>query len=233
MPGPPESDRDEPLPRALWKRIHEDPTRAPEHIALAAADHFAPQAERWAARMRHRHGPTELGWIARRHHVRLARVEGAAAGLGGAITFVPDLAALAWIQSRMVFFVAAAHGFDPRHPMRPAELLALQELYPSPAEARAALDGLGRPLALQYLVSKRGRDQQLANRLLRYVGRRLARRTAQRVLPLVSSPMAAVQNGRVTADVGDRALVYYGGNRAALPPPGDAAEAATGGPVSP
>jgi hypothetical protein len=227
----PERDRHEPLPRALWRRIHEDPTRAPEHIALAAAEHFAPQAERWTARMRHRHAPPELAWNARSHHVRLARLEGAAAGLGGALTVVPDLAALAWIQSRMVFFIAAANGFDPRHPMRPAELLALQELYPSPAEARAALDGLGRPIALQYIVSKRKRDEQLASRLLRFVGRRLARRAAQRVLPLISSPMAAVQNARVTADLGNRALVYYGGDHAGLPPAVGSPAQAEGPPV--
>ena len=43
----------------------------------------------------------------------------------------------------MVFYVAAAHGFDPHHPMRPAELLALLDLYTPPTEARARSDGVG------------------------------------------------------------------------------------------
>ncbi len=219
------------VPGSLWKRIHEDPARAPEHIALASAEHFAPSAERWVARMRSHHGPAELARTARTHHVRLARYEGAAAGLGGAFTFVPDLAALAWIQCRMVYFVGAAFGFDPRHPMRPAELLALQELYPTPAEARAALDGLGTPMALQYIASKRRRDQQLASRLLRFVGRRLARRAARRVIPFLSSPLAAVQNAGVTASLGDRAILYYGGQQPHLPAPQPALPAG-GEPVS-
>jgi hypothetical protein len=50
---------------------------------------------------------------------------------------VPDIAALIWIQSRMVFSIAAAMGYDPRDPMRPAELLVLYELYEDPAAARA------------------------------------------------------------------------------------------------
>lgn len=209
----------EPLPRSLWKQIHADPTRAPEHIALASAEHFAPSAERWVARMQSHHGPAELARIARAHHVRLARFEGAALGLGGAVTFVPDLAALAWIQCRMVYFVGAAFGFDPRHPMRPAELLALQDLYPTPAEARAALDGLGTRIALQYIASKRGRDQQLAKRLFSFVGRRLARRAFRRVIPILSAPLAAVQNAGVTASLGDRAILYYGGGHGHLSAP--------------
>ena len=67
--------------------------------------------------------------MAKRRHATLARFEGAATGVGGVITLVPDMVGLAWIQTRLVFFVAAAYGFDPRDPMRPAELLVLMELY--------------------------------------------------------------------------------------------------------
>ena len=69
--------------------------------------------------------------------------EGAATGVGGIVTIVPDLVGLAWIQSRMVFFIAGGYGLDPHDPMRPAELLALNGLYHDPAGARAALDGVG------------------------------------------------------------------------------------------
>ena len=41
----------------------------------------------------------------------------------------------------MVFYIAAAYGYDLRHPMRPAELLALWEVYETPAEARAPSTG--------------------------------------------------------------------------------------------
>ena len=67
------------------------------------------------------HTPERLAKVAYRKHVRLARLEGGALGLGGVFTVAPDVVALLWIQSRMVFYIAAAYGYDPRHPMRPAE----------------------------------------------------------------------------------------------------------------
>src|SRR5262249_61886775 len=87
-----------------------------------------------------------LGKMAKARHAQLARIEGAATGWGGFITFIPDLVGLAWIQSRLVFYIAAAYGFDPRDPMRPAELLVLTGLYPDPHPAPAALGGRGPPM---------------------------------------------------------------------------------------
>ena len=212
MEATPALDDVEAVPQSLWKRVHEDPLRAPEHIALAAADHFAGPAERWAQRMRHQHPPHELARIAVRQHVWLSRLEGGAAGLGGAFTIVPDLAALAWIQGRMVFFLAAAHGFEPRHPMRPAELLTLQQIYTTPAEARAALDGAGTPLAYQLVESRMQREGQLVKKLIKLVGRKMAKRAALKIVPIVSAPISAAQNSRATSALGRRALVYYGGD---------------------
>lgn len=207
--------RVEPVPGSLWERVRNDPVRAPEHIALAAADRFAPPAERWVREMRPRHPPRELARIARRRHIRLSRMEGAVAGVGGAFAIAPDLAALAWIQGRMIFFVAAAYGFDPRHPMRPAELLALQDIYPSAAEARAGLDGVGRLMATQYVATRVEREKAVTSRLVKLVGGAVAKRTVFRI-PLVSVPIFATQNARATARLGDRAIAYYGGVHPAL-----------------
>ena len=198
------------MPRSLWERVRDDPARAPEHIALAAAERFAPPADRWARRMHGHHTLPELARIARKHHVRLSRLEGGVAGLGGAFTVAPDLAALAWIQGRMVFFIAAAYGYDPRLPMRPAELLALQGVYPTAAEARAGLDGVGRSMAVHYVESKRSRDEALTRRLLKMAGRTVVKRTAYRVVPLLSAPVSAVTNGRATGQLADAAIAYYG-----------------------
>ena len=93
----------------------------------------------------------ELARMAKRRHATLARFEGAATGVGGIFTAVPDIVLLAWIQSRLVFFVAAAYGFDPHDPMRPAELLVLRDLYPDPQTAREALDGIGKTVAEAYV----------------------------------------------------------------------------------
>ena len=201
-------------PSSLRDRLLAEPERAPEVIALAASERFAEPARRWAAQMAaHGHSPEEMARTAVRRHTHIARAEGAVVGLGGAVTAPADLVALAWVQSRLVFFVAAAYGYDPAHPMRPAELLALHDLYETPAAARAALDGVGRSLAGAMVdrTLDRGRQQTLRRRLLGFVGRKVAKRAAARVIPFLASPISAVQNGRLTAQMGARALRYYGG----------------------
>jgi hypothetical protein len=198
-------------PKSLWNRILAEPDRAPEYIALAAAERFAPQAEEWVRIAGPGHTPDELARIAFRKHVLLSRLEGGALGIGGAITAAPDIVALLWIQSRMVFYIAAAYGYDPRHPMRPAEYLALQGLYETPAEAREALDGVGKRMAqamAERALSRRDTDA-LHMKLARYMARRLARRYAGRLIPFIGAPLGAIQNGGVTKQLGRRALDYY------------------------
>jgi hypothetical protein len=199
------------VPKPLWERIRAQPDRAPELIALAAAERFGPAAERWVQVAGGGKTPEKLARIAYRKHVRLARLEGAALGLGGGFTAAADLVALLWIQSRMVFFIAAASGYDPRHPMRPAELLALQDVYPTAEEARAALDGTGKRLsaALAKRAIAGGSDKKLTRQLAGFAGRKIAERYGGRLVPLIGSPIGAVQNAAATKDLGRRALAYY------------------------
>ena len=119
--APTEIERLGRLPDSLWQQLRERPERAPELIALAAAERFAGPAEEWVRIAGAGHTHESLAKVAYKKHVRLARVEGLAFGLGGVVTSAFNLAGLAWIQARMVFYVAAAHGYDPHHPMRPAE----------------------------------------------------------------------------------------------------------------
>ena len=157
------------------------------------------------------HTPQELGQMAKRKHAALARFGGAATGVGGIVTVVPDLAAAAWIQSRMVFFIAAAYGFDPFDPMRPAELLVLRDLYPDPVTARRALDGVGTMMVEAYAGSKVQRDEALAMRLARFVGRRVTRRLAGRLIPFAAIAFNAIGNERETRALADKAIRFYGG----------------------
>jgi hypothetical protein len=95
--------------------------------------------------------------------------------------------------------------------MRPAELLALQGVYETPAEARRALDGMGKLMA-QAIVEKAiaARDtDRLHRRLLKYLAKRMARRYAGRYIPLIGAPIGAIQNAAATKQIGRRALVYY------------------------
>ena len=157
------------------------------------------------------HSPKKLARIAYRKHVRLARLEGAAVKMPPSPSAAPDVVALIWIQSRMVFYVAAAYGHDPRDPIRPAELLTLQGLYDTPEEARRALDGVGKlmaqALAEKALAARHG--DRLHRRLVKYIAKRMARRYAGRYIPLIGAPMGAWQNAAATKQVGKAALRYY------------------------
>jgi len=203
------------VPESLWARLRADPVRAPEHVALAAAELHAPAAAEWAAEKRGRLAVSDrdLAQMAKRRHAAMARFGGAATGVGGFVTVVPDVVLLAWIQSRLVFYVAAAYGFDPHDPMRPAELLVLRDLYHDPQTARSALDGIGKTVAEAYVGTKleRGREQAMLSRLLRFVGKRTASRAARRLIPGVGMVFNAVANERDTRALADRAIAFYGG----------------------
>jgi EcsC protein family len=203
-----------PVPESLWARLRADPLRAPEHVALAAARVHGPAAAAWAEEHR---GPSakKLARMAKRRHAALARYEGAATGVGGFVTVVPDLVLLAWIQSRVVFFIAAAYGRDPRDPMRPAELLVLRDLYPDPATARRALDGVGKTVAEVYLGERlrRTRERAVFSNLLRFFGKRTAGRAARRLIPGVGMAFNAVANERDTRALADRAIRFYGADQ--------------------
>lgn len=198
-------------PKRVWQRILDEPDRAPEYIALAAAERFGPQAAEWVRIAGPGNTPEELARIAFKKHVRLSRLEGGALGIGGALTAAPDLVALLWIQSRMVFYIAAAYGYDPTHPMRPAEYLALQGLYETPAGAREALDGVGKRMAqamVERALSRRESDA-LHLKVAKYIAKRMARRYAGRLVPFLGAPLGAIQNGNATRELGKRALDYY------------------------
>jgi hypothetical protein len=203
----------EELPPRLWERLRADPLRAPEHVALAASELHGPAAAAWADRRRRVYGsdPKTLAQMARRRHASLASVEGAATGVGGFITVVPDLVGLAWIQSRLVFFIAAAYGYDPRDPMRPAELLVLNGLYKTPGEARAALDGIGASLVETYVGSKLTRDEALALKLAKMVGKSSGKKFAGRLIPGFAIAFNSVANRRDTNALAKRAIAFYGG----------------------
>jgi hypothetical protein len=207
-----ESDESAPKPpETLLVRLRDDPVRAPEHIALAAADTFGPPAARWAeqARRAGRYHPHTLGEMARKRHSTIAGMTGAATGFGGLVTMVPDLISLAWLQARMVFYVAGAFGWNPNDPMRPAELLALTDLYSDPAGARAALDGVGRSVAEHYIGSKLQRDEAMATKLIVMVGKKGGKSIAGRMIPGFAIAFNAVSNRRETNKLGRRAIAFY------------------------
>ena len=201
-------------PAKLWARIKEDPLRAPEHIALAASELHGPAAAEWADRRRRTYGtdPKKLAQMARRRHTSMASVEGAAMDVGGFVTIVPDLVGLAWIQSRLVFFIAAAYGYDPNDPMRPAELLVLNGLYTDPVEARRALDGIGSTVAESWVGSKLERDEAVVRRLTKMAGKYTGKKLAGKLIPGFAIAFNSVMNRKDTNALAQKAILFYGGS---------------------
>ena len=200
------------LPDGLLASLRADPVRAPEHLALAAADRHGPAAAAWVAEQ-DAQDPHRIARDAKRAHARLARFSGAATGLGGFYTVVPDLALLLWIQSRMVFYIAAAFEFDPRDRMRPAELMVLWDLYPDPDTARSALDGATGPAAVSIARSKLdgGSEEKATARLMRAAARHGARRLGGRLIPGFAVFVNSIGNERSTRALADDAIGFYGG----------------------
>jgi hypothetical protein len=220
-----EADSEGPAPQppdGLLAKLRADPLRAPEHIALAAAEVHGPVASRWAKARRSegRYNDFALGEMARKRHAHWSSATGAATGVGGWVTMVPDLVALAWLQSRMVFHIAGAFGWDPLDPMRPAELLALTDLYSDPAGARRALDGVDghSTVAEHYLGGKLQRDEALASKLFVMVGKKAGKSIAGRMIPGFAIAYNAVANRRDTNRLGKRAVSFYA-QRPELRPP--------------
>src|SRR4051812_50112253 len=112
------------LPPSLWARLRAAPARAPEYVALAASERHAPAAAAWVEERRrmYAHSPAELAQMAKRRHAALSRFGGAVTGVGGIVTVIPDMAATAWGQARLGFFVAAGVGYHPLDPLRPGPL---------------------------------------------------------------------------------------------------------------
>jgi hypothetical protein len=203
------------LPGDLWIAFREDPRHAPEALALMASRYHGPAARDWIAEQGSRQ-PKQLAKEAKKTHARLARAGGAVTGIGGFATVVPDLAFAAWIQSRCIYFVAAAYGEDPMDPIRPAEQLVLQRIYDDVDDARRALDGKGKPLMVAIAQRrirgenpKKGKNQTLVSRLALMAGKRAASRFSSRLVPGLAIATNAIGNERDTRVLADRAIRYY------------------------
>jgi hypothetical protein len=205
------------LPKGLIGDLRADPTYAFETLAMAAVDVHGPAAAKWKASLGHRrYSKEQFARSAIKRSVTGARVEGAAMGMGGFMTLVPDLSALAWILTREVIFVAAAYGFDPTDERRAAEVLVVCDIYDSVPKAQAALDRRGERILTalartQVLNQLRGgtHDRSLASRAVRYSGKKLAGKYGGRLVPGVGAVLGSMDNAASAKATGERAIAFY------------------------
>jgi hypothetical protein len=198
--------------------LRREPSYALETIALRAVDVHGAAAKAWMNdRSTISYSPDQLAKIAVKRSTNLARLEGATLGFGGFTTIAPDLAALVYILTREVVFVAAAYGQDPTHPDRVAELLVVTQVYETVQEAQAALERRGERLAValakqqvkRQLSGTGKRQRTLSERLVRYAGRRAAKRYGGRLVPGLGAVLGAIDNGAAARATGERAIAFY------------------------
>lgn len=209
------------LPEGLWKQLLSDPARAPQHLALAAVDRWGEQARDYAEGIRKRYPDAtdrELAEVVKKRHVLLARSEGAAAGvpaslapvLGAAAVMLPDVGALAWIQSRMVVHIAAVYGHDTSDREMAAELLVLQGIYTTTDAARIALTEATKRVATRAIkLYLKDSPLLLLKQFFRVVGIKFTRVGVLKAVPFVAIPVGAVVNGLSTGSLAKRAIKFY------------------------
>jgi EcsC protein family len=198
--------------------LRREPSYALETIALRAVEVHGAAAAAWlkdASTISYT--PDQLAKIAVKRSTNLARLEGGTLGFGGFTTIAPDLAALVYILTREVVFVAAAYGNDPTHPDRAAELLVVTQVYDTVEDAQAALERRGERLAValakqqvkRQLSGSGKRQRTLSERLVRYAGRRAAKRYGGRLVPGLGAVLGAIDNGAAARETGARAIAFY------------------------
>lgn len=222
-------------PKRLVPRLLEAGVRAPQVLLEAAVEAQTGSAEKYVEGLRAGNDSSDVEALVDKviaAHVMLARTEGAAAGMAmstaemttivgtagtmtlpaAAVTMTGDLAALAWIQIRMVLIVAGLYGRDLQDKARLKELFTLTGVYGAgsanvagDAAARGA-QRMAKRLVLRHL---RGDNLQALKALFRLVGINFARAGVIRALPLANIPMNAVVNDAATRTLGRKARAYY------------------------
>ncbi|MFG2284523.1 hypothetical protein ACGFOU_00345 [Streptomyces sp. NPDC048595] len=215
--------------QALLPMIWADPQHMPEQLAFFAVRRFGPRAATAVARRRERDpqaGADELGHDAIAHGTRMTIVEGAALG-GPFIVLMPvSFVAALLSQATMVLELAAVAGHDPCSERRVADILVLQDVYPSTEAARRSLIEVSRhPEGGHGRLPRRTRWSLLV-RMAAVLGltggekpsrvRRLLSSTmigalflVGMVLPLIWVPALAVLYRQSTLRLGDKAVQYY------------------------
>lgn len=221
-------------PRWLPQRLLASGSEAPEVFAGYVSGRLVSGTKDRAQRRRRNSpgaDPDDLVKRASRSYVRLARSQGAVAGmtmtaaqittvfgtagtltLPAAVTTIgADLTTLAWIQARMVLEIAALRG-DPLDDQEEVakELLILWGVH-SPTRSVGVAAGkagqrVGKRLLERYL---RGAALQSIKAMFRVVGVKFSRAALVRGLPVVNIPVNAGVNDVSTRALARRADAYY------------------------
>ncbi|MEV5238059.1 hypothetical protein AB0K89_02835 [Streptomyces cinnamoneus] len=216
--------------QALLPMIWADPQHMPEQLAFFAVRRFGPRADAAVARRRQHKplaGADELRGDAVAHGTRMTIADGAVLGGPFMVLMPVSFVAALLSQARMVLELAALAGHDPRSEQRVADLLVLQDVYPSTEAADEALTRVKRsPPGGRGRLPRRTR-WSLVIRMAEILGimgggekrSRLQRVTSTAliaalfvvgwVLPLIWVPALAVIYRQNTLRLGAKAVQFY------------------------
>ncbi len=215
---------------ALLKILWRDPQNMAEHLALWSLKYFGPRAGTAVDTLRAENANVPVEDLERRvveHQTRVTIAEGAFVG-GPFVVLIPFAFCAALLaQAQMAFELAAVHGYSPTDRMRAADLLVIQEAYPSTAEASAALAKVTQEPAehkrlpagtrwnmlkrMAYLLGLIGSGDAEQSRLhgIFNVVVLVVTFLAGLVLPLVWVPYMAISMRRSSLRMGKRAMAFY------------------------
>ncbi|MFF7725593.1 hypothetical protein [Streptomyces sp. NPDC008001] len=216
--------------QALLPMIWADPQHMPEQLAFFAVRRFGPRAATSVARRRQNSPEAkddELRQDVIAHGTHMTIADGAVLG-GPFIVLMPvSFVAALLSQARMVLELAVLAGQDPRSEQRVADLLVLQDVYPSTEAATEALSKVKRhPTGSHGRIPRRTRWSLIVRmaEILGLVGGGGKQSTFQRVvstapivvlflvgmvLPLIWVPALAVLYRKNTLRLATKAAQYY------------------------
>ncbi|MEV5379098.1 hypothetical protein [Streptomyces nondiastaticus] len=216
--------------QALLPMIWADPQHMPEQLAFFAVRRFGPRAASSVDRRKRNRpaaGDDELRREAIAHGTHMTIADGAVLG-GPFIVLMPvSFVAALLSQARMVLELAVLAGEDPRSERRVADLLVLQDVYPSTEAAAEALrETKRRPPGGRGRIPRRTRWSLIVRMaaILGLVGGGGKQSTFRRVvsttpivalflvgmvLPLIWVPALAVIYRKNTLRLGAKAVQYY------------------------
>jgi len=126
---------------------------------------------------------------------RIAMVEGAGFGLGGALTLLPDVSVLGVITLRLIQKLGLIYGFDYSTEEEKAELWI--------ATASAAGVDVGRDWVKKQLI------ERLVARIAEKAGGELAEKLSGAMVPILGAGLGAVLNAYFIKGWGSRAHGYF------------------------
>jgi hypothetical protein len=208
----PAQSKDVASTRPGLRDFRDRPAHAAELLALTAVSRYGPAAAanvRWLRELYPDASGEGVARAASHRFVRQARTRGALAGLGGPIAVMLDAGALNALHAELILNIAAAHGKDPTAPERAAELLYLQGVHDSAADAGAAVRAAVEPLGAGAAAVDPTRLGRPLARTLTFGVLRVGAQRLLRMVPGAGALVGAVANARATSDVVTRALRFY------------------------